>query len=418
MAAEVDAIRDAAAAWLREHWNPDLSVREWWVLLAESGWGFPAWPREWFGRGLRAEAAAAVRQAFFEAGAIGPPGSLGQRLGGPTLLTHARRELLEHFLPELAYGREYWCQYFSEPGAGSDLAGLQTRAVRDGDEWIINGQKVWTSGAQYADRGMLLARTDPDAPKHQGLTYFIIDMDQPGIDVRPLHQMNDAHGFNETFFTDARVSHDRIVGQLHGGWAVALTTLMYERSGGAVPSAHPGKRLAMLDMRVGDVASGRGRGEREGLGMTAPATTTINVARDLERDADPVVRQRLAQLYADQEIERIGGLRSTTARRTGEGPGPGGSVGKIARSNLSRLTREVGMEVLGANGMVVGPETPGGGRLQHAALSSPGSSIAGGTDEIQHNIIGERVLGLPKEPRLDTDVPFRELKTGTQTRSD
>jgi alkylation response protein AidB-like acyl-CoA dehydrogenase len=418
MAAEDDAIRDEAAAWLRAHWNPDLTVRDWWALLAESGWGFPTWPREWFGRGLRAEQAAAVREAFFEARAIGPPGSLGQRLGGPTLLTHARRELLEQFLPELAYGREYWCQFFSEPGAGSDLAGLQTRAVRDGDEWVVNGQKVWTSGAQYADRGMLLARTDPDVPKHQGLTYFIIDIDQPGIEVRPLHQMNDAHGFNEVFFTDARVRNDRIVGRLNGGWSVALTTLMYERFGGAVPSAPPGKKLAMLDTRAGDVASGRGRGEREGLGMVAPASTIISVARTLERDTDPVIRQRLAQLYALEEVQRLGGLRSTAARRTGEGPGPGGSVGKIARSNLSRLTRDVGMEVLGANGMLVGPETPGGGRLQHAALSSPGASIAGGTDEIQHNIIGERVLGLPKEPRVDADVPFRELKTGTQARPD
>jgi alkylation response protein AidB-like acyl-CoA dehydrogenase len=151
--------------------------------------------------------------------------------------------------------------------------------------------------------------------------------------------------------------------------------------------------------------------------MARIAETVIQVARTLERDADPVVRQRLAELYALEEVQRIGGLR-TSARGTGEGPGPGGSVGKIARSNLSRLTREVGLEVLGANGMLVGRETPGGGRLQHAALSSPGSSIAGGTDEIQHNIIGERVLGLPKEPRLDADVPFRELKTGTQTRPD
>jgi alkylation response protein AidB-like acyl-CoA dehydrogenase len=409
-----DWIRVEALAWLREHWNPDRSVRDWWTLLAESGWGFPSWPREWFGRGLRAEQAAAVREAFFEVGAIGPPGSLGQRLGGPTLLTHARRELLEQFLPELAYGREFWCQFFSEPGAGSDLAGLQTRAVLDGDEWIVNGQKVWTSGAQYADRGMLLARTDPDAPKHFGLTYFIIDIDQPGIEVRPLHQMNDAHGFNEVFFTDARVRNDRIVGQLNGGWSVALTTLMYERFGGAVPSTQPGRRPAMFDMRAGDVASGRARSEREGLGMTNIAATVNDVACTLEHASDPVIRQRLAQLYALEEIQRIGGLRSTAARRTGEGPGPGGSVGKIARSNLSRLTREVGMEVLGANGMLVGPDTPGGGRLQHAALSSPGSSIAGGTDEIQHNIIGERLLGLPKEPRFDADVPFRDLKTGTQ----
>jgi len=416
MAADDDAIRDEALAWLREHWDPDVKVRDWWTLLAESGWGFPSWPQEWFGRGLRAEQSAAVREAFREVVAIGPPGSLGQRLGGPTLLTHARREILEQFLPELAYGREYWCQFFSEPGAGSDLAGLQTRAVLQGDEWIVNGQKVWTSGAQYADRGMLLARTDPDAPKHHGLTYFIIDIDQPGIEVRPLHQMNDAHGFNEVFFSDARVKNDRIVGQLNGGWSVALTTLMYERGGGAVPSAHPGKRLAMLDMRAGDIASGRMRGEREGMALSAIAATVIRVARELERDTHPVTRQRLAELHAMEEVQRIGGLRSTSARRTGEGPGPGGSVGKIARSNLSRLTREVGMEVLGANGMLVGPDTPGGGRLQHAALSSPGSSIAGGTDEIQHNIIGERVLGLPKEPRLDADIPFRELKTGTQSR--
>ncbi|HEY2596483.1 MAG TPA: acyl-CoA dehydrogenase family protein, partial [Chloroflexota bacterium] len=335
MAGEDEAIRAEALAWLRENWDPDLSVRDWWTRLAESGWGFPAWPQEWFGRGLRAEQAAAVRDAFFEVGAIGPPGSLGQRLGGPTLLTHARRELLEQFLPLLAYGREYWCQYFSEPGAGSDLAGLQTRAVRDGDEWVINGQKVWTSGAQYADRAMLLARTDPDVPKHQGLTYFIIDMDQPGIEVRPLHQMNDAHGFNETFFTDARVSNDRIVGQLNGGWSVAVTTLMYERSGGAVPSAHPGKRLAMLDMRAGEVPRGRARGEGEGMGMAHIAETVIGVARELGRDTDPVLRQRLAQLHALEEVQRIAGLRSTSARRTGEGPGPGGSVGKIARSNLS-----------------------------------------------------------------------------------
>jgi alkylation response protein AidB-like acyl-CoA dehydrogenase len=415
MAGEDGAVRAEAAAWLREHWDPDLRVREWWTLLAESGWGFPAWPQEWFGRGLPREQEGEVREAFLEAGAIGPPGSLGQRLGGPTLLAHARRELLERFLPELAYGREYWCQFFSEPGAGSDLAGLQTRAERDGDEWVVNGQKVWTSGAQYADRGMLLARTDPDVPKHRGLTYFIIDLDQPGIEVRPLHQMNDAHGFNEVFFTDARVGNDRIVGQLNGGWAVALTTLAYERFGGVVPSAHPGKRLAMLDLRAGDVAGGLGRERGESVGMSAVAGAVIEVARSLGRDAEPVMRQRLAQLAALEEVNRIGNLRAATAAaRGGQGPGPGGSVGKIARSNLARLGRDVGMEVLGAYGMLVGRETPGEGRLQHQALSSPGASIAGGTDEIQRNIIGDRVLGLPREPRTDTDVPFRELKTGTQ----
>jgi alkylation response protein AidB-like acyl-CoA dehydrogenase len=410
---EHDRVRAEAAAWLREHWDPDLRVREWWALLAESGWGFPTWPRERFGRGLRPEQAGAVRQAFLEVGAIGPPASLGQLLGAPTLLAHGSPELQDRFLPELAYGREFWCQFFSEPGAGSDLAGLQTRAVRDGDEWVVNGQKVWTSGAQYADRGLLVARTDPDVPKHQGLTYFVIDLDQPGVEVRPLHQMNGAHGFNEVFFTDARVGQDRIVGQLGGGWAVAVTTLMYERYMSSLPSAQPGSRLGMLEARAGDVASGRAAGERESAGTGAVAQTVTEVARSLEREADPVVRQRLAQLAGLEEVIRLAGLRS--AGRTGQSPGSAGSVRKVARSNLARLGSDVGMEVLGAHGMLVGPDTPGGGRVQRMALSSPGTSIAGGTDEIQRNIIGERVLGLPKEPRLDTDVPFRDLKTGTQT---
>src|SRR5499427_6962274 len=253
---ERDTVHAEATRWLSRHWDPDLSVRDWWAVLAESGWGFPTWPQESFGRGLPPDQVAAVRSAFVEVGAIGPPASLGQMLGGPTLLTHGSRELQERFLPELAHGREFWCQFFSEPGAGSDLAGLQTRAVRDGDEWVVNGQKVWTSGAQYADRGMLVARTDPDVPKHQGLTYFIIDMDQPGVEVRPLHQMNGAHGFNEVFFTDARVG------------------------------------------------SGRVRGEREGPAAGSHAAAVIAVARELEREADPVVRQRLAELAGMEEVNR------------------------------------------------------------------------------------------------------------------
>ena len=413
MAEEHEEVRAEAAAWLREHWDPDLTVREWWTLLAGSGWGFPTWPREWFGRGLRPAQVAAARLAFGEVGAIGPPASLGQLLGGPTLLAHAGQELKERFLPALAHGREFWCQFFSEPGAGSDLAGLQTRAVRDGDVWVVSGQKVWTSGAQYADRGMLLARTDPDVPKHQGLTYFVIDLDQPGVEVRPLHQMNGGHGFNEVFFTDARVGGDRVVGQVGGGWAVAMTTLMFERSMSALPSAQPGRKLGMLEARAGDVASGRVRSEREGYGAAAVSAAVIEVARSLEREADPLVRQRLAQLAALEEVNRLAGLRPPG--KAGEGPGAAGSVRKVARSNVARLSSAVGMEVLGAHGMLVGPETPGAGRLQHMALSSPGTSIAGGTDEIQRNIIGERVLGLPKEPRLDVDVPFRELKTGTQS---
>jgi alkylation response protein AidB-like acyl-CoA dehydrogenase len=405
---DAEAVRAEAAAWLWDHWDPHLRVREWWELLAASGWGFPTWPREWFGRGLEPGQAAAVRRAFEEVGAIGPPASLGQLLGGPTLLVHGSAELKQRFLPELAHGREFWCQFFSEPGAGSDLAGLQTRAVPGRHGWVIEGQKVWTSGAQYADRGMLLARTDPDVPKHLGLTYFIVDLDQPGVEVRPLHQMNGAHGFNLVFFSGARVGDDRIVGEVGGGWAVAITTLMFERFMSALPSATPGRRAGMLDACVGEIAA-RVRSEREGGGALAGPVET---ARGLGRAAEPVLRQRLAQLAALERANRQA-IRPTGAASR---PGSGGSVRKVARSNLARLASEVGMEVLGAHGMLVGAATPGGGRLQQTALTTPGVSIAGGTDEIQRNIIGERVLGLPKEPRLDRDVPFRALRIGTQER--
>lgn len=409
-----EAVRRDVEEWLESGWDPDLTVREWWARLATSGWGFPNWPRDWFGRGLPAEVQGPVRAAFLARGALGPPASLGQLLGGPVLLTHGSDHLRRKFLPPLARGEESWCQFFSEPGAGSDLAGLQTRAVPDGDGWVVHGQKVWTSGAQFADRGMLVARTDPDVPKHQGLTYFIIDLDQPGVEVRPLHQMNGADGFNEVFFNGARIGPDRVVGEVGGGWAVAVTTLMFERFMSALPSATPGVRAGMLDVRAGDVTSGRAAGERESMGGAALAPAVIEVARSLEREADPLLRQRLAQLAALEEVSRLMGLRSAAAVRAGRRPGAEGSVRKVARSEIARTAAAVGMETLGAHGLVVGPDTPGRGRLQQQSLSSPGASIAGGTDEIQRNIIGERVLGLPKEPRLDVDVPFRQLKVGTQ----
>ena len=251
-----------AAAWIARQWDPDLTVRAWWALLAESGWGFPAWPAEWFGRGLSADAAAGVRSAFAASGALPPPAGLGQLLGGPMLLVHGSQEQRARFLPGLARGEESWCQFFSEPGAGSDLAGAQTRAVRHGDGWMVDGQKVWTSGAQWADRGMLLARTDRDVPKHQGLSFFIIDVGQPGVEVRPLHQMNGEHSFNEVFFTGAHVSDDRIVGEPGGGWSVAVTVLMYERFMASLPSAMPGAKAGRLGQPAGE-APGHGGTRQE-----------------------------------------------------------------------------------------------------------------------------------------------------------
>src|SRR3954470_9840972 len=218
-------------AWLEENWNPDLTVGEWWELLGYSGWAVPSWPEESFGKGLSREEAARVGQAISDFGALGPPGGLGLLLAGPTIYTHGTDEQKQRYLPDIVTGKKAWCQLFSEPGAGSDLAGLQTRAVKDGEEWVVNGQKVWTSGGQVADVGMLLARTDPDVPKHQGITYFAIDMHQPGVEVRPLREMTGRALFNEVFMTEARVPADAMIGGLNNGWAVANSTLGHERSG-------------------------------------------------------------------------------------------------------------------------------------------------------------------------------------------
>ena len=198
-------VRDEADRWFEEHWDPDLTLGEWWERLAESGWGFPTWPEQWFGKGLTSQQAKDVQAARAAAGAVAAPSGIGVMMAGPAIIDHGTDEQCERFLPKMVNGKEIWCQLFSEPGAGSDLAGLQCRAEQDGDEWIVNGQKVWTSGAQYSKWGILIARTRADVPKHEGITYFVIDMDQPGIDVRPLKEMTGGATFNEVFLSDARV---------------------------------------------------------------------------------------------------------------------------------------------------------------------------------------------------------------------
>lgn len=410
-----DAASAAAQDWLTANWDPGLTVREWWVRLASSGWGFPTWPEPWFGKGLSAAAAAGVRSAYAASGVLPPPTGLGQLLGGPMLLLHATEEQKARFLPALARGEESWCQFFSEPGAGSDLAGAQTRAVADGDEWVVDGQKVWTSGAQWADRGMLLARTNREVPKHHGLSFFIIELDQPGIEVRPLHQMNGAHGFNEVFFSGARVSDDCRIGEPGGGWSVAVTVLMYERFMSAVASVTPGRKAGQLDELAGAAAEHAARARS--LGRTGVSELVIDAATELGRTSDPVYRQRLAALWA---LETTNGYlaRGGQSARDGKRPGAHGSLSKLARSQLTRAGRDAGMSVLGAQGLLDSPDTTGGGEIQYRALSSPGASIAGGTDEIQRGIVGERVLGLPKEPRTDRDVPFKDVTIGTQRRAD
>ena len=225
-----DDVRAELSAWLDENWDPDLTVREWWARLAAGNWAHPAQPAEAGGRGYSRNLMAAVNTTMADATVLGPPMGLGYMLAAPTVAVHGTPEQVDRLVPPILDGSVGWCQLFSEPGAGSDLAGLQTKAVRDGDEWVVTGQKVWTSGGHVADKGMLIARTDVDAPKHQGITYFAIDMDQPGIEVRPLREMTGDALFNEVFLDEARVAHADVIGGLGAGWAVANTTLAVERA--------------------------------------------------------------------------------------------------------------------------------------------------------------------------------------------
>ncbi len=417
-----DLVRDEVRSWLANNWDPDLTVAEWWDRLCDSGWAMPTWPQEWFGKGLPRELAGVVSAELRAAGAIGPPSGLGTLLAGPTILVHGTDEQRARYLRPILNGQEAWCQLFSEPGAGSDLASLQCRAERDGDEWIINGQKVWTSGGQTADLGMLVARTNPDAPKHKGITYFAINMNQPGVEVRPLREMTGRSLFSEVFFSDSRAHQSEIIGDLNGGWAVANTTLANERAGlgsggtGAVGGAMPGKKARQLERRVGDLVAGRGRDRAERAVAGRQSSILEKLAKDVGRDQDPNIRQRLAEIHILNEIGRITALRVKAAKASGRGPGPEANTAKLLMSRITRLSRDLGLEILGANGMMMGPETPGGGVAQELALFAPAVSIYGGSDEVQKNIIGERVLGLPKEPDADRvkTMPFRELKVGTQ----
>jgi alkylation response protein AidB-like acyl-CoA dehydrogenase len=414
-------------AWLEENWDPDLTVGEWWEKLGESGWAAPSWPVEWYGRGLGREDAIRTLRALADFGALGPPGGLGLLLAGPTIVTHGTDEQKRRYLRDIVTGRKAWCQLFSEPGAGSDLAGLQTRAVRDGDEWIINGQKVWTSGGRIADLGMLVARTDSDVPKHQGISYFAFDMLQPGVDVRPLREMTGRALFNEVFITDGRVADDALIGGLNKGWAVANTTLAFERAGlgagggsAASSAAQPGTLAGDLERRAGDFLRRRSADGGPGLAGSTEQVL-IELAKANGASADPTVRQDLIRLHSYNEIARFSNLRQKAARAAGvELPGVG-NLAKLSMSKIVRLSREIGLRILGPLGTLHAYNleerqnldgitgSPLAGIVTEFALFSPGPSIYGGTDEVQKNIIGERVLGLPKEPSNDRTVPFREL---------
>jgi alkylation response protein AidB-like acyl-CoA dehydrogenase len=416
---QAGAVGAAVGEWIAAHWRLDLTVREWWAVLAGSGWGFPTWPTEWFGRGLPSDVGAAVRAELAAAGAIGPPAGIGQMMAAPLILEFGTDEQKGRLLPRLVTGEESWCQFFSEPGAGSDLAGLQTGAVRDGDEWVVNGQKVWSGGAMDADHAIILARTNLDQPKHKGISYMVIDTDQPGIEIRPIRQMDGEAHFNEIFFTDARVDDANIIGGLNNGWPMALATLAHERTAffgggaggfGAVP---PGAKAGLLDKPVGEVVAQLMAGRREegaALSLGGAAQRMIELARSRGRAHDPVMRQRLAQLYTAQEAARFTALRARAAAEAGRPPGAESSVGKLIATRNARLIRDIGPDLLGPYGTLMGDDSPDRGVTAATTLYAPCLSIMGGTDEIQKNIVGERVLGLPREPQVDRDVPFRELQ--------
>jgi alkylation response protein AidB-like acyl-CoA dehydrogenase len=413
-------------AWLNENWEPDLTAREWWERLGESGWAAPTWPVDWFGKGLSRAEGVQVSRIIKDFGALGAPGGLGLLLAGPTIATHGSDEQKQRYLHDIVTGKKGWCQLFSEPGAGSDLAGLGTRAVRDGDEWVINGQKVWTSGGQHADLGMLLARTNPDVPKHQGISYFALDMLQPGVEVRPLREMTGRALFNEVFISDARVRDDACIGGINNGWAVANTTLAFERAGlgagGGAESgsaATPGTVSGDLDRRAGDFTGRRVAGEGGAPASVAASQGgyLADLAKHFGKNTDPVVRQDLAKLFTLTEIGRY-----TNLRIKGGADIPGaGNIGKLSMSLILRLQRDVGLAILGPLGTLhaygsaqrkaldQATREPMAALVTELALFSPGPSIYGGTDQIQKNILGERVLGLPKEPNSDRVTAWRDL---------
>jgi alkylation response protein AidB-like acyl-CoA dehydrogenase len=404
-------VRSEVRAWLAEHWDPDMSLVAWRNKLADSGWGMPQWPKEWYGRGLPVSVARVVEEEFAAVGAVGAARTGVRLLAAATLLEHASDLVKKKFLRRIITGEDTWCQLFSEPGSGSDLAGATTRADFDGRNWIVNGQKVWTTSAHHADYGLLLARTDWDAPKHDGMSYFVIKIKQPGVDVQPLKQMNGHASFNQVFFTDAKVPPEHLIAGVGDGWKVAMTTLAHERRG-ADGLAPPSKRRS----RTGRIHAEE-RAELEIANQpyrwypqrAGRVDLVIERAKETGANKDPQVRQEIAKLMIMAKSAEWTARRARAAQRQGRPQGPEGSLGKLAASNVARGAAHVHTLITGTEAMLTGAGSPREGIIAEILISVPAVSIAGGTDEIQRNIIAERVLGLPKEPRFDTG-PFRNVR--------
>jgi len=353
-------------------------ARSWQRHKAAAGWAAPHWPVEHGGRGLSPLLANIFASEEHGYDVSGNMFSVGVGMAGPTIIEWGTEDQRTRFLGPILTAEHIWCQLFSEPGAGSDLAGLSTRAVLDGDEWVVTGQKVWTSAAHYSDWGILLARTDADVPKHRGITCLLVDMRSPGVDVRPLRQIDGAIHFNEVFLDEVRVPAANTLGPIGSGWGVAVTMLAHERAS------------------IG------------GGGMYS-FEQVLTLARSCADTSDPVVRQRLADLYTRFQMLRFLGYRVRTAAERGEQPGPESSVMKLVVSALYETGGDLVVELEGPGGMLNGADAPFGGKFQDLFMGQWAPRIGGGTDQIQRNIIGERVLGLPGEVRADKHVPFRDL---------
>ena len=361
-------------------------AKEWQKKKAEAGWAVPHWPKEYGGRGASPIERVIWQQEEGVYGKLTRLFIIGQGMCGPTMMAYASEDQKRHYLPPLASGEKVWCQLFSEPAGGSDVAGLRTRAEKDGDDWIINGQKIWTSGAHYSDYGILITRTDPTLPKHKGLTMFFLDMKSKGVEVKPIKQANGNSDFNEVYFTDVRIPDSQRLGAVNDGWNVSLTTLMNER------------------MSIG-------------ASLATGFPEIFEFAGSLMLDDGPAiddraVRSKLASWAVRESGLKYTAFRSISALSKGQRPGPENSIGKLVAGSMIQDIATYALELQGAAGVLSGPdEAESAGKFQAMLLRSPATRVEGGTDEILRNIIAERVLGLPGDIRVDKDVPFNQIPT-------
>jgi alkylation response protein AidB-like acyl-CoA dehydrogenase len=390
---EADAFAERCRAFLTEHAKPGArrnvaGAREFQGELAAAGLAGLAYPKEYGGAGLTLEHERIYRAVAQDFPPMAAELIISQGMCLPVLNEFGTDEQKRRFMPDNIAGRTLWCQMFSEPGAGSDVASLQTRAERDGDEWVLNGQKVWTTLAHESEYGIVIARTDPEQPKHAGISMFVVDLKASGVEIRPIHQIDGGRHFNEVFFTDVRIPADWLVGEYNNGWRQATAMLMYER------------------VAIGSLGSGS---------ISQPMYDALREAATAAgRLDDPVVRDLLMRIYAMETTKSLVALRTRAELRAGKTPGPGGSLGKLATSVIARRFRAVALEIAGPGSIAWEPGDGDGGVLQQQMIWSLQWGIAGGTDEIQRNIIGDRVLGLPRDVALDKNVAFKDLKVGTQ----